>query len=495
MTNIISTAGTLLISFYVCGRAINHKDLNIKKIALILWCLVWAVMFSIEPIPLLMIRVIFCTASVVFIWKLHKIKIDTALPAFLLAYGISYVFYAFAHFIASIVFNPFLSDRLMNYSVVNFNEPIFLLFYAIIAILQFLFAYFFYKIRRFKLGFPFLSERLALVVTLIIAGIILAVSSFLTSQRGNIGTFYMIFIFIIGVAVIGTGIYIWIRMNFNFFQRKKMWERNEELHLQEKEELTCQIQHYKEMHEAVRDANHRMLHRQTVTERSILRLLKKAQEYGLPAEFNEELTMELVKVQELSREYQERVGVKVNKKLPSSNIHAIDGMFALFADRFEENDMDFNLKVNGSIVYMVEKIVNQSKLETMIGDHLQDALIAVNAGTGGMRSILAMIGEFEGCYEFSVHDSGIPFEVETLMRLGLEYVTTHAENGGSGVGFMTTFETMRECGASLIIKENVPGSGFSKSVTIRFDGEKKYIIKTHRPDDFPLNDRYIIVGY
>ena len=69
------------------------------------------------------------------------------------------------------------------------------------------------------------------------------------------------------------------------FQRKRAWERSEELYLQEKEELSRELAHYKEMHETVRVANHKMMHRQAAAERCVLRLSEKALEYGLPADF------------------------------------------------------------------------------------------------------------------------------------------------------------------------------------------------------------------
>jgi hypothetical protein len=471
----------------------NHDYSNIQKAFLIFWCSAWALIFSIESAPLLTVRIIYCVASIIFMWKIFKINSNSVLSAFLLAYGISNVLYAIAFFIIGLIFAPLLSDASAYYSIVNFDEPIYLLFYTLVAAFQLLIAYLFFKIRRFKLGIPYLRERNAKIATLIISGIILAFGSLITAQRGNAETFHMIFSVIVGIAVIALGIYIWIRMNFKLFQRKKTWERNEEIYIQEKNELINQIEYYKEIHDAAMKANHKMIYRQIVAERSIIEILKNAQSYELPAELSNELMVELQKIQALSIEYQEQIDVKVNKKLPSTNIKSIDGMFAFFAERFAENDIDFNLKVNGSILYMVEEIVEQSKLETMIGDHLKDALDAVNAGTGEIRSVLAMIGETDCCYEFSVQDSGISFEVHTLTRLGLDYVTTHAVDGGSGIGFMTTFETIRDCGASLIIKENAPGSAFSKVVTIRFDGEDKYIIKTYRPEDFPPNDRYIII--
>ena len=96
---------------------------------------------------------------------------------------------------------------------------------------------------------------------------------------------------------------------------------------------------------------------------------------------------------------------------------------------------------------------------------------------------------------FTVFDSGIPFEIDTLIRLGTQRVTTHAETGGSGVGFETTFEILRQYKASLIINEQDPSPvDFSKSVSIRFDGKKHYIIETHRPSEFPASKRYTIVS-
>jgi signal transduction histidine kinase len=145
---------------------------------------------------------------------------------------------------------------------------------------------------------------------------------------------------------------------------------------------------------------------------------------------------------------------------------------------------------------MVDKVINHGKLETIIANHLNNAQIAVNANNNPFRSITAVIGLTEEYYEFTVFDSGIPFEVDTLERLGTERVTTHSDTGGSGIGFMTTFQTMQEYNASLIIDEQKPSAvDYSKSVSVRFDNKNQYIIKTYRPDDFASCDRYTVVSH
>ena len=52
--------------------------------------------------------------------------------------------------------------------------------------------------------------------------------------------------------------------------------------------------------------------------------------------------------------------------------------------------------------------------------------------------------------------------------------------GGGGIGFMTTFETLRKAYASLIITEFENQAPFTKSVAFRFDGENNYIIQSYR---------------
>lgn len=73
-----------------------------------------------------------------------------------------------------------------------------------------------------------------------------------------------------------------------------------------------------------------------------------------------------------------------------------------------------------------------------------------------------------------MYDTGVEFEIETLLKLGLEPVTTHKNTGGTGIGFISTFETINKCKASLIIQERnrKNTNDYTKAVIIRFDGKK-----------------------
>ena len=149
-----------------------------------------------------------------------------------------------------------------------------------------------------------------------------------------------------------------------------------------------------------------------------------------------------------------------------------------------KKSINFDLKLNTSINPLLENVVSKDKFETLIGDHLKDAIIAVESSKASYKSILVTFGLIDGMYEFSVYDTGIEFEIDTLLKLGKEQVTTHKEEGGSGIGFITTFETLKECKASLIIEEyNPEATNYTKSVNIRFDGKNQYKIYSYRAEE------------
>ena len=96
-----------------------------------------------------------------------------------------------------------------------------------------------------------------------------------------------------------------------------------------------------------------------------------------------------------------------------------------------------------------------------------------------------------------MYDTGVEFEIETLLKLGLEPVTTHKNTGGTGIGFISTFETINKCKASLIIQERnrKNTNDYTKAVIIRFDGKKEYRIKSYRADEIKkqAKDNRIII--
>ena len=145
--------------------------------------------------------------------------------------------------------------------------------------------------------------------------------------------------------------------------------------------------------------------------------------------------------------------------------------------------IDFNLTVSSTVDEIIGKYIRQTNLQTLLCDHIKDAIIAVESRGEAGGKILVNLSMQNDNYCIDIYDNGVEFSVDTLSKLGLERVTTHADTGGSGIGFMTTFETLKKAYASLIITEFENQTPFTKSVSFRFDGESAFIIHSYRSEE------------
>lgn len=174
---------------------------------------------------------------------------------------------------------------------------------------------------------------------------------------------------------------------------------------------------------------------------------------------------------------------QANKLLPSTGISLIDGALSDMYVKATAHGINFDLIVSEPIHYLVNNIISQTDLQTLLCDHIKDAIIAIDAADITNGKILVTIEKNEGIFEISIRDNGVDFELDTLAKLGIERVTTHADDGGSGIGFMTTFETLAKAKGSLIITEYKIKTPFSKAVTFSFDGLHRFIISSYRKEE------------
>jgi len=167
-----------------------------------------------------------------------------------------------------------------------------------------------------------------------------------------------------------------------------------------------------------------------------------------------------------------------------------------------EEGILFDIVTIGDVSELTDTTISEIKLETLFADLIENAIIATSYSE--QKRVLIMFDKNdEGIYELSVQDSGIPFNIDTLLNLGIKKTTTHQNDGGSGIGYMTIFEIINECKASLVIAEYEFGEhDFTKSVTIRFDGMDSYIVKSARAEDIKslknemnIKRNYPIISY
>ena len=474
----------IIMSFYIMTKIINK--LYIKKKFLFIITIVsifLGILYTLLSyyIPELIIFPILVLAISLCIDFTNKIRIEDSIIISFLSTTMSLAFYILSVtlFLLIVTLPVFNIDK---------NNPLIFLFSAVIDVIL---VSIFFNIPRFKNGFSFLKDSENInsisIVGLIFSGALIifysSTRSLITSSSRLIG--------IIGAILIMIGIFIWIKRNITLDYQDRMKNRkieNLEKELADKEKINAELT---EEIKSLTMINHQYNSRIKAAKQEIEKLAF-AFKNSTNTEFSTELSEVTKLVNNLSSEYSNKVNsvLKYSKPLPKTNVKGVDSILEHMKLESTKKNINFDLKVNCSVKHLIEKFISQSELETLISDHVKDAIIAVGYSESTPRSICVIFDIIDNCYRFSVYDSGIDFEIDTLVNLGLDAITTHKDDGGTGLGFLTTFGTLDKCKASLVIDEiNFKNSNFSKSVNIIFDGKHEYIVRSSRTEEIKKSDK------
>ena len=350
------------------------------------------------------------------------------------------------------------------FRVYNFNISL-----VIIITIYILLLFFVMKSKRIKYGFSFLTSkskndyfdfvRISLSVIILFLIVVLKNNDFLITERMGI--------FVIMFAII---MFITIKKSFQVYYKQKLLMKQLEEAENEIINKQKEIEKLEQENLNFSKKSHSMAHKQRALEYKLNHLLMKE-------ETSKELEIK-TEIEKLSKElYQIPI-----EDLPSTEITQIDDMLEFMQSECVKNKIDFNLQIIGNVYHIINNIITVEQLEILIADHIKDAIIAIKHTDNINKSILVKLGKIDGCYGLYIYDSGIEFEKETLKNLGKKPSTTHKDEGGTGMGFMNTFDTLNECKGSLIIKEIGKPSkdNFTKIIMIKFDGKNEYKVESYR---------------
>lgn len=467
---------------YTYFKILNKKNNNVKdKIIMLVFTTIMALLYSKckayiqKPFIYLAYYLLF---GIVFLSIIKSDAFDIGIIAISEAISSASMFIA-----ATIVFLLF---KVM--AIESIQKTIFE--YLLIGILQITLVYLFFKIKRFKDGFAFLkNDKLnRKIASITISIIVLSISIILGLQYNAwVETFL-----IVGIAVGGILMLYWIKKSITKYYKEKMKERTVEI---QQEQIKQQDEKIKDLQTELADVlqiNHKYSHRISAMEKAVIKLGTKLQ---TNEEFAEEYGDILSSIKKLSKEYKEEVASVIKEnKLPKTNIFSTDNLLEYMKQEAEKDKISFELKIDFDINEILETKIPQNKLETMLADHIRDAIIAINCSENKDRRIKVVIDKEDNNYQIKFYDTGREFEIETLSKLGLKRTTTHKATGGSGIGFMTTFETLKQCKASLIIEE-YSNQEYTKAVIIKFDNKNEYRIHSYRAEEIKnkIKDNRIII--
>ena len=393
----------------------------------------------------------------------NKIPFNITLFTSITSFGFSYLTFLISTFlllpVASLIVikNP---DNKTNF---------FLITHTILGIMQLSISFFIFRIKRLKNGMPFLYKKNYNAISIFISTIIFIPTTFYCVYKDSDAIFIS---FILLTCIYGFILYLWWKKQLtNSYKEKLITKEIQELH--------NEIERLKKDNTSLSKIVHKDNKLIPAMEMAVRELL-----ISSPENINEytDTTTLLETLNTLSKE---RTGIINSYKyqvesLPSTGIHRIDSLIKYMKQKAFNHNINFSFISNSNLKYLIENIINEDDLCTILADLIENAIIATKEQD--TKQILLNIDIEDNSYYINIHDSGVPFETNTLLNLGIIRTTTHSSTGGSGIGLMNTFELLKKYSASFIITESTDTTIFTKTISIYFDNLNQYKIISNRPE-------------
>lgn len=344
--------------------------------------------------------------------------------------------------------------------------------------LQAFIVFLIFRIKRFKNGFSFLKNKdFDYGLILFLSGIIILIFTELGHFISKSASEYSL----IGLALIFISMFLWIKEKITLHY-KNLLVKDTITNLQTKLDEQIKInENMKNEVEKLSTINHKYSSRLSALELYVSKLSNKlAGDENISNNILE--SKELIK--NLSTEFSNELKINLENdfRINKTGIINIDNILEYFYLKCRSKNISFNVIVKNNIKDSVNNAIPLNLLETLIADMIKNSTIAIGYSSNKNPKILVHFDSAD-YFEFRIYDTGIEFEIDTLVNLGKERITTHKEDGGSGIGFVTTFEILRNNNGSLIIEEypsNDDNFNYSKCLIFRFDNKGKYIIRSYR---------------
>ena len=403
-------------------KLIDYKQNNlIKTIVIICFCLVQELisLLLIQYLPKSLLMLISYLLYGIIIATITKTKYKYSVVLTFISLTITYLLYMISIAITAV------SLKLVYKDIPESSILILLIGMCIeIFVINLLF-----KMKRFKNGIPFLKNEEKVnnigIIGVIFIGIVLIIYSIIPN------TTHTRYIFV-GLSIEAICLFIWIKKKITIYYKQKLKEQTVADLQNEIKEKDNKINEILEENKAIATINHKYSSRIKALEEFSSKIVSKPELVEkMKTEFGEDYTVFAAQIKRISQEYSNEMKTKVTKEnaIPKTGIFGIDTLLEHMSTEATKSNISLDVKINASINYMVEDIISESALETLLGDHIKDAIIAINCSNNTNRRILVVISIVDKCYEINFYDTGIEFEIDTLIKLGKEQITTHKETG------------------------------------------------------------------
>jgi len=346
-----------------------------------------------------------------------------------------------------------------------------------INILQIGFLIAFWRIKRIRNGITFLKkwkdDEYMNLLLLNISSAILFIAVILSNYQEGITSKFGVMLIIFAIVM-----FITIWKSLQLYYKQQMLEKVLEQTQKDLADKTEEVKKLEAENLSFSEISHSIAHRQDSLKHKLEKLSKNT-------EFADEISIN-AQIDNITKDLRKKTKIELEK----TGIEIVDDMLDCMQAKCVENDIEFQLQINGNIYHMINNYIPKEDLEILLADHIKDAIIAINHCENINKSILVKIGKIDGIYGVYFYDSGIEFEFNTLLNLGKIPITTHKSEGGTGMGFMNTFKTLSKTKGSLEIEEigKPSKSNFTKVLKFKFNNKNEYKIISYKGKELKEKD-------
>lgn len=466
MTFFIKNFGLIICCIYYFIKLL-HLSMNKKRITFPIFVILLSSFstftdkyYSYATLPILII------ATAFFCFYITKIKITISITTTVIAFALSYILFSISSAIIAgfTFFFPLHNSR---------N-----LFQLLCCVLQLLFMPIPFYFKRTKNGMPFLQKETYAFPVMVASIYILFAATTINNSMYNILLSILFFV----LLILSLLIYHYWKSNLTKTYIDKLNERN----LADLNNVLSEKNEYITLLEQENKRLAKIIHK----DNKLIPAMELAVQNYISASNNEDTdTLATGKqlLEELAKLSEERKGIIFQQdtqcqKLPSTNVMSIDNLLTYMQQKALESDITFNVTISCDIPYLVEHIIEETELNTLLADLIENALIATRYNK--RHHILLNMGIVSNAYSINIFDSGIPFTKEVLAKWGLEQITTHKDDAGSGIGLMTAYEIIKRHNASFMINEFASENGlYTKETAVLFNNLNQYILHTARTEE------------
>ena len=312
------------------------------------------------------------------------------------------------------------------------------------------------------------------MIILNISGFIIFLTIVIKYSQNELAGKYIIWLIVSSILM-----FITIQKSLQLYYKQKMLVKDLEETKAELEEKKKEVEELEKENLNFSKVSHSIAHKQKSLE-------FKLNELSMKSEISSEIGLK-DRIEKLGKELAKETISVIDK----TGIEEIDDMLKYMQSECVKNKVDFQLQLSGNIYTMINHYIDKEELEILLADHIKNAIIAIEYGDNINKSILVRLGKLDGYYGLYIYDSGIEFEIETLYKLGKIPATTHKDNGGTGMGFMNTFDTLRKHKASFVIEEygKPVKNNFTKALKFIFNQKNEFKIYSYRNEEIEKENK------